>query len=508
MVPTLREVRGDPRRVRRAVWLSGALCGLQVTDPIIASLALPEAGRELDFTAARLALAASIATLCLAATVVLMGTISDRYGRRPVTLWFTIGLAAADLIVSLIPVTPAYMLGRAVAGICGGGLVATSFAFVRTVSPRDRLGANLGVWGALSFAIAIPLSVAGAAAASVSWHWAFLCIPAVALATIPLQRAWLPPVPRHPARPQLWGVSIAGIGVVGILVGVSQAATVLISPRSVAPAAAGVVLLAVAATIGRRSVRPAFPVDIFRSPAFQAAVVSGVLWNLSTGVVQLQSSNLWQYVAGATPLTASLLQLPVCAAVVLSSVIAGRRLSAGASPKVIIPAGLLVSAAGFAAMSVFGGSPLTVAFTVALAVVGLGAGFTAVPQSQILIKEAPPEFLTPVAASRTTFGQVGYALGLAGGSVITTQLTVLMLHTPLVRGDLDEFLASHPTTSEEDPQHAQLIERVSAAYTDGFRAGMWAWAGIFVVGAALAILLLRRRPRPLPGAGEPEHPDQ
>ena len=69
-----------------AVPFLGVLASLQLIDPTVANTALVKAGAALHMQGATLALAASISTLAQAATVLLMGFLGDRLGRRKVLM--------------------------------------------------------------------------------------------------------------------------------------------------------------------------------------------------------------------------------------------------------------------------------------------------------------------------------------------------------------------------------------------------------------------------------------
>lgn len=144
------------------------------------------------------------------------------------------------------------------------------------------------------------------------------------------------------------------------------------------------------------------------------------------------------YAYALQPLTVSILQLPMTLALVVGSL-----------------------------LSLTGAAPVTVAFNIALVVVGFGAGAASVAQSQILITEAPPEFVGPVAASRTTFGQIGYAIGLAGSAVVTTMLTIWTLGTGAARTELDTLLTASDVSIGENP----TLPVIADAYTNGSRPG-------------------------------------
>lgn len=496
-------VRGDPKLVKRAVILAGLLGGLQTADPVVASLALPRAGKALGMTATTLALAASISTLFLAATVVLIGAVGDRIGRRKMMQLTTLGTIVGDLIVFVAPTSAVFMLGRAVAGMCVGGLLATAYPYVRTLSSADRLGANLGLWGGLCGGVALPLSIVSSGLASLNWRLAFLCVPAAALACLPFERKVFPKLAPTPVKKQLYGVSLAGLGVVGLLFGLSQAANKVVSPETVLPVAVGLVLVVAAAIVGLRSSRPAYPVRIFRSPVFLTAAISGALWNLAMGISQLQSSNVWQYADGAAPFTAALLQIPLTITFIAGSFLLGRALTKGRGAREIIAGGCVIIAVGFVIMSATGASAMGVAFNCGLMLLGFGTGAIGVAQSKILVTEAPPEYVGPIAASRTTFGQIGYAVGLAGSSVLTTVLTIQALGTPNARADLDTFLTANSAQRAANPALETVHNLVAPFYVDGFKTSLIWWAGVFVVGAIACFALMSVRPHPLQGATAP-----
>jgi len=53
-----------------------------------------------------------------------------------------------------------------------------------------------------------------------------------------------------------------------------------------------------------------FPVSLFRSPMFLAAICAGFIYNFGQAVAFLQVTNLWQYVNGLKTAQVALWQLP------------------------------------------------------------------------------------------------------------------------------------------------------------------------------------------------------
>ena len=76
-----------------------------------------------------------------------MGSLSDRYGRRPVLLLSLLGLAVDYVIVALAPNLTWLVAGRLIAGVFGASVV-TATAYIADISaPQDR-AKNFGMIGA------------------------------------------------------------------------------------------------------------------------------------------------------------------------------------------------------------------------------------------------------------------------------------------------------------------------------------------------------------------------
>ncbi|HTH47421.1 MAG TPA: TCR/Tet family MFS transporter [Candidatus Limnocylindria bacterium] len=76
-----------------------------------------------------------------------LGSLSDRFGRRPVILVSLFGSAVDFLFMALAPNVPWFFLGRVVNGISGANIT-TATAYIADISPPEKRAANFGIVGA------------------------------------------------------------------------------------------------------------------------------------------------------------------------------------------------------------------------------------------------------------------------------------------------------------------------------------------------------------------------
>jgi DHA1 family tetracycline resistance protein-like MFS transporter len=77
----------------------------------------------------------------------LLGSLSDRFGRRPVILSSLLGSGLDYLLLAFAPTLPWFFVGRIVAGITGANITAAS-AYIADVSPPEKRAQNFGLIGA------------------------------------------------------------------------------------------------------------------------------------------------------------------------------------------------------------------------------------------------------------------------------------------------------------------------------------------------------------------------
>ena len=134
---------------------------------IVIAPILPRIGEQLGVEPGPLGLLITVYSVTLAVFTLLVGPVSDRFGRRKMILIGTAAMAAVLLLHGLATSFASLLVLRALAGVAGGVLSGASVAYVGDAFPADRRGWANG-WVMSGFAvgqiIGIPLGIALASA--------------------------------------------------------------------------------------------------------------------------------------------------------------------------------------------------------------------------------------------------------------------------------------------------------------------------------------------------------
>ncbi len=495
------------RPVRRvALYLLGLIAGLQLIDPSVANVAIVAAGTDLGFSATTRALAASISTLALAATVLGSGIAADRLGRRRVLIAAMSLAIVGNAIVAVSPVTVGYLAGRALTGIGVGAALAATFAYVRFISPPEKVSSALGVWNAVMLMAMIVGVLVGGALAGANWRLAMLLVPVLAALLIPLVLLWLPPMPTTGSgRVDILGLVVIGASMVSLLLGISAASASVTSPACWGPVLGGLVGFGLFVLIESRSAAPAFPISMFTHPVFVAAVVAGIAWNLGQAVVQLSVSNFWQYVNRLGAFEVSAWQMPLLVTTVVASLAVGRLLARSpAGLGRILAVGFAAFVAGYTVLGLVGPNTSPGWFVPGMVLIGIGMSAVSVPQSVMFVAQAPQRFFGAVTSFRTTVGQLGYAIGLAGSvalvqilgqSSFVSRMAESGVQPAALGSDISEvklfvMKGTEPTTQAG----REALQAAADAYAGGFNTTMLVTAAVMtILGLATVLLLARSR---------------
>jgi len=301
------------------------------------------------------------------------------------------------------------------------------------------------------------------------------------------------------------------VDVVSILLSLATMAPIVYAVKSVAEHgvdAVAVTALVVGVVSGvlfvRRQQRRAVPMldlSLFRRGSFSAAIVVNLLSVVAlVGGLFFVSQHL-QLVVGLSPLQAGLVLVPGLAVMILAGlgvVPVARRIT----PRLVVPAGLVVSAVGYALLAIGSGAEggataLTVA--VAFAFLGLGIGAAETVSNELVLANAPADKAGAASAVSETAYELGAVLGTATlGTVLTSAYrSGVVLPAGLDADQVQragETLGGAVAVAGELPADsaASLLASAGAAFDAGVGWSAWIGVGLVLLAAVVAAWRLRR----------------
>jgi MFS transporter, DHA2 family, multidrug resistance protein len=397
-------------------------CMLYSMDLTVLNLALPAITAELRPSASQLLWIVDIYGFLVAGSLVTMGTLGDRIGRRRLLL-IGAALFSVSSMFAAFSTSSAMLIGaRALLGVAGATLAPSTLSLIRNMfRDPDQRRVAVGLWvTSYSLGAAIGPLVGGVLLEYFWWGSVFLAgIPVMALLLV-LGPVLLPEF-KDPQAGRIDSAS-AALSIVAVLLAIYGLKQVAQSGLGAAPVMSIVASVATGAFFVRRQRRlsdPLIDLGLFRTPAFVVALAAYTVASFVALGFFVLAGQYMQLVLGLSPLRAGLWTLPLDAAFIAGSVLAPV-LARRAGPGFVMAGGLALSALGFGALSRVEG-PWALAILVAgFVTYSLCLSPVVTLATALIIESAPPERAGAASAISETGSELGGALGIAIlGSVVT-----------------------------------------------------------------------------------------
>jgi DHA2 family multidrug resistance protein-like MFS transporter len=503
------------RQAGRREWIGLAVlalpCLLYAMDLTVLNLAVPHLSADLQPSSTQLLWIVDIYGFLVAGSLVTMGTLGDRIGRRRLLLIGAAAFGAVSVLAAWSTSAEMLIAARALLGVAGATVAPSTLSLIRNMflDPRQRTVA-ISVW-ITSFSVGGAIGPL-AGGVLLEWFWwgsvFLLAVPVMALLLVlgPL----LLPEFRDPraGRLDLVSAALSVAAVLLVIYGLKQLAHDGLGWPPALSILAGLVAGVVFAVRQHRLADPLLDLRLFRVPAFSASLTANLLSFFVGFGALLFIAQYLQLVLGLSPLAAGLWMLPSSAGFILGSMLTPvlvRRIR----PAFVMAAGMVLAAGGLGLFtqldSVAGLAVLvtgSVVFSLALAPVDTLA-------TDLAVGAAPPQRAGAASALAETSAEFGGALGIAvlgvvGTSIYRSQLTGALpagIPSKTAEAARDTLGGAVAAAGQLPDQLGQALLRAAhEAFTQGLHVAFSISAAAVIGAATLTAILLRH----LGPSSEPE----
>ncbi|MEY3732644.1 MAG: mfs transporter [Actinomycetota bacterium] len=468
----------------------------------VANVALPDIGRALDASQTEINLIAIGCTLGLAMSVLYLGALGDRYGRKRMLLLGMALTLPASAVSAWAPDGPILIGGRIFTGVAAGLAYPTTLALITALwgPGRARVKA-IALWSGIGSGGAVlgPV-IAGALLEAFWWGSVFLIAVPPALVAFVLVAKFVPAHVNESTDPvdNLGGI-LSIFMIATLVLGLSTIA----APGQFLPAlammGASLVIGALFVIRQRRASNPIYDLHYASRRLFWVAAVSGMIVFGSLMGSLFVGQQFLQNVLAYSTLSAGLAVLPAAFMMMAVSPLSARLINAlGSRDTLLIGTSLVVIA--FILMLVLWreGTPYW-QIGVAYAFVGAGVGIALAPASRALTSSVPVDHVGMASATSDLQRDLGGSIMQALlGSLLTAGYATAMFTQVEASSDASEVNQSTEAILQKSfssaialgEQYPQYSAAITEAARQSFLSGAnWAYLAAIIAGLAAMVLV-------------------
>jgi len=476
----------------------------------MANVALPSIGAYFNASQTQLNLVAVAYSLGLACSVLWLGALGDRYGRKMMALiGVTLAIPAA-LISGLSPSIEVLIFGRLFGGFAAGMAYPTTLALIAALwGPGPGRTRSIALWAAIGGAISVsgPLLSGIILQIPLYWGWVFWIVIPLALVALVLAMKFIPAHVNEATEPVDHLGGILSVILVGTFVlslnflpvaGYQQFAVALLVISAIT--------LVLFIFRQRRAKNPLYDLKVARRPTFWVAAVGGIIIFGSLMGAMFIGQQYMQDVLAYTTVQAALPALFAGVFMIMAAPISAILVEKNGSRWTLLR-GYVFIFLGFLTMLLLWQENASF-WVVALAYVfvGIGIGLSGTPASRSLTGSVP---VTRVGMASGTadlqrdlggaifnslFGALlaaGYAAAMAGMIAASPNPSAIPAS---VSSGMEMSYAGAQSVAAQYPQYAtQITAAAKTAFLDGDQYAYLAGIIAVLIGAALVFFVFPKR---------------
>jgi EmrB/QacA subfamily drug resistance transporter len=373
----------------------------------------------------------TIFMLTSSVTAILVGKLSDMYGRKPFILVgigvFTVGSFLNGLSGSIIEL----IAFRGIQGFGAGMIMSTSFTAVGDLfAPRERgrwQGFMSGIFGLASV---FGPTLGGWIVDNAEWHWVFwVFLPFGLVAFLMIWRLFPSQPVQARKKVDYLGSLMLSLTIIPMLLAFTWGGN---DYEWVSFQIIGLFGLTAAALIvfiitERKASNPVLPLHLFKNDIFTLSNVIGFILGAGMFGAIMYMPFFIQGVIGTSATKSGFVMMPMTLSMVFASAIGGQLITKTGKYKLIALLGLFIMGGGLASLSMMDTDTTNTTAVINMIIVGSGLGLS-FPVFTLTVQNAVQhQFLGVATASSQLFRQIGGTVGVAiMGTVMNNSMTSKM----------------------------------------------------------------------------------
>ncbi|GAB2972094.1 DHA2 family efflux MFS transporter permease subunit [Nocardioides montaniterrae] len=451
---------------------------------MIVNIALPSLAEQLHASTKDLLWIVDGYNLAFAALVLAMGSLSDRFGRRPALMIGLGGFAVSSAAAALVDSSGTLIAARVAMGVFAALIFPTTLSIIsNTFTERRERAAAIGLWGASSgVGVALGPVSGGFLLEHYSWHSIFCALVPISVGALLLTLLFVPES-RDPEVPRIdragFVISVAALAMLTWTI-IEAPDRGWGSAQTLTGFGIAAALLLTFVLVERRVAHPMIDVTLFADRRFSAACAAVTIAFFALFGFIFLITQFFQFVRTYTPLETGVRFLPVAFAIAASSII-GSRIAPRLGTRYVVTPGMVLMGAGFLWIAQ-SQTDISYAHVVIpqMLILGSGIGLVTAPATESIMRVLPPSRAGVGSAVNDATRELGGTLGVAiVGSVFSSRYADRLialagdrLHGSMATQAADSVGYAH-AVAQKVPALAPIVDR---AFLDGF------WLACTVVG--------------------------
>jgi EmrB/QacA subfamily drug resistance transporter len=457
------------------------------------NVALPELSKDLKADNSQLQWIMDSYALVFGGTLLLMGALGDRFGRKGALQIGLVIVACASVWTALYAETSNQVIfARAAMGLGAALVMPSTLSVVLVVFPPEERGKAIGIWAAMAgIGAPIGLLVGGWAVENYDWQMVFLINAPVIVVALILGAILVPRSKDATGKPLDWlGAFLSVVALGSLLYGIIEGPSLGWGDQNVLLAFVTFFITGVAFVQWQLKCEyPLLPMEFFSQRQYSIGLMAIALAMFVMFSFMFMQMLHFQLVRGLSPLEAAIRFFPLPLGLMPAAANSDKFVAKFGRRKVIT-FGLCLVAAGMMLFALVDRSTAYAQIAVTFALLGLGMGLTMAPSTTAIMEAIPHNKAGVGSATNDASREIGGALGIAIGGSILNQIYQSALVIPeSLMAYKDVLMNSFPSAmrigAENGADGALLIVSAQDAFVEGMVGSCYITAAVAILAAII-----------------------